>query len=48
MYDPEQAGLAALFALLDAKDKLAPPPAPATTKEIADYPVLVAPGFCDE
>ena len=47
VYDPQQAGLAALFARLDAKDKLAaaaPPPA----KEIADYPAAVAPVFRDE
>ena len=48
VYDPQQAGLAALFARLDAKDKTAPAPAPPVKKEMSDYPAPVAPGFRDE
>ena len=47
VYDPQQAGLAALFARLDANDKLAAAPPPPVKKEIADYPA-VAPVFRDE
>lgn len=37
VYDPQQAGLAALFARLDSKDATAPAPeAPAVKTEIAD------------
>lgn len=48
VYDPQQAGLAALFARLDANDQHAPAAAPAVKKEIADYPAPVVPGFRDE
>ena len=49
VYDPQQAGLAALFARLDAKDKITPVPAPAVKNEMSDYPVpSAAPGFRDE
>lgn len=48
VYDPQQAGLAALFARLDAKDKIAPAAAPAVKKEMSDYPAPVGPGFRDE
>lgn len=48
MYDPQQAGLAALFARLDAKDTLAPVPEPVVKKELADYPGPVVRGFRDE
>jgi hypothetical protein len=48
VYDPQQAGLAALFARLDANDKHVPAAAPAIKKEISDFPVPVAPGFRDE
>ncbi len=49
VYDPEQAGLAALFARLDARDKITPTAAPAVRKEISDYPVATsAIGFRDE
>jgi hypothetical protein len=48
VYDPQQAGLAALFARLDANDKHAPAPAPAAKKEIADYPAPAVQGFRDE
>jgi hypothetical protein len=48
VYDPEQAGLAALFARLDAKEKsAAAPPAP-RVKEMSDYPAPVGPQFRDE
>jgi len=48
VYDPQQAGLAALFARLDSKDLHAPAPEPAVKKELADYPAPVARGFRDE
>ena len=48
VYDPQQAGLAALFARLDAKDKIAPASTPVVTKEMSDYPAPVGPGFRDE
>lgn len=48
VYDPEQAGLAALFARLDANDKHAPAPVPAVKKELADYPAPTGSGFRDE
>lgn len=48
MYDPQQAGLAALFARLDANDKHTPATTPAVQKEIGNYPTPVAPGFRDE
>jgi hypothetical protein len=48
VYDPQQAGLAALFARLDAKDKIASAPAPAQKKEISDYPAPAAQGFREE
>jgi hypothetical protein len=44
VYDPQQAGLAALFARLDAKDKNAQPAQPALKKEIGE-PVPVARRF---
>ena len=47
VYDPQQAGLAALFARLDAKDKLAAAQGAPVKKEIADYPAA-APVFRDE
>ncbi len=40
VYDPQQAGLAALFARLDANDKLAASSAP-VKKEMSDYPAPV-------
>jgi hypothetical protein len=36
VYDPQQAGLAALFARLDAKDKTAQAPPAPVKKEMAD------------
>ena len=48
VYDPQQAGLAALFARLDANDRHTPPSAPAVQKEIADYPTPIGAGFRDE
>lgn len=48
VYDPQQAGLAALFARLDAKDKIAAAPQPAARKELADCPAGVGPVFRDE
>ena len=48
VYDPQQAGLAALFARLDADDKRAAAPASAVKKEIADYPAPSVHGFRDE
>jgi hypothetical protein len=48
VYDPQQAGLAALFARLDAKDKSASAAqSPATAKEISDA-AAVRPAFRDE
>jgi hypothetical protein len=39
VYDPQQAGLAALFARLDAKDtKATAPPAPAAKPELPEAP----------
>lgn len=48
VYDPQQAGLAALFARLDANAQHTPAPAPAAKKEIADYPAPAVQGFRDE
>jgi hypothetical protein len=48
VYDPQQAGLAALFARLDAKDTNAPAPQTPAKKEISDYPAPVGPQFRDE
>lgn len=48
VYDPQQAGLAALFARLDAKDKTAPPQVAAVKPEMSDYPAPVGPSFRDE
>ena len=36
VYDPEQAGLAALYARLDAKDPKAAPPSPAPAAKVAE------------
>jgi hypothetical protein len=47
-YDPQQAGLAALFARLDAKQTIAPAPQAPEKKEISDYPAPVGPQFLDE
>ena len=47
VYDPQQAGLAALFARLDANDKLAAASPAPVKKDLADYPA-VAPVFRDE
>ena len=47
VYDPQQAGLAALFARLDAKESIAPTQKPAK-KEISDYPAPAGPQFRDE
>lgn len=47
VYDPQQAGLAALFARLDAKDKTAAtPPATAAKKDVPETPA--PPAFRDE
>lgn len=48
VYDPQQAGLAALFARLDANEQTAPATAPVAKKEISDYPAPAAQGFRDE
>jgi len=48
LYDPQQAGLAALFARLDAKDLIAPAPQASEKKEMSDYPVPIGPQFRDE
>ena len=48
LYDPQQAGLAALFARLDAKDTIAPAPQAPEKKEMSDYPAPVGPPFRDE
>jgi hypothetical protein len=48
VYDPQQAGLAALFARLDAKDSLTAPPQASAKKEMSDYPAPVGPQFRDE
>ncbi len=45
LYDPQQAGLAAFFARLDARETLAPAP---EKKEMSDYPAPVGPQFRDE
>jgi hypothetical protein len=47
VYDPQQAGLAALFARLDARDINVAAPAP-PKKEMSDYPAPAAQGFRDE
>ena len=47
LYDPQQAGLAALFARLDAKETIAPAHVP-EKKEMSDYPAPVGPLFRDE
>ena len=43
-----QAGLAALFARLDANDKLAAPQVAAAKTDMSDYPAPVGPSFRDE
>ena len=48
VYDPQQAGLAALFARLDAKDPIAPAPQAPAKKEMSDYPAPVGPQFREE
>ena len=48
VYDPQQAGLAALFARLDANDKLAAPQVAAAKTDMSDYPAPVGPQFRDE
>jgi hypothetical protein len=48
VYDPQQAGLAALFARLDAKDSIAPAPKAPVKKDMSDYPAPVGPQFRDE
>jgi hypothetical protein len=48
VYDPQQAGLAALFARLDAKDRMAAATPQPAKKEIADYPVVAGSVFRDE
>ena len=48
VYDPQQAGLAALFARLDAKDKIAPAAQTPANKEMSDYPAPGGPQFRDE
>ena len=48
VYDPQQAGLAALFARLDARDTNAPAPQPPAKKEISDYPAPIGAQFRDE
>jgi hypothetical protein len=48
MYDPEQAGLAALFARLDARDRKAPAPAAPAAKSDAPEPPPAQPKFRDE
>lgn len=47
VYDPQQAGLAALFARLDAKDKSTSAAQSPAAKEIGD-PAAVRPAFRDE
>jgi hypothetical protein len=46
VYDPQQAGLAALFARLDARDKNLNTPQSPAAKEVADAPAR--PGFRNE
>ena len=48
LYDPQQAGLAALFARLDAKETIASGSQAPEKKEISDYPAPVGPQFRDE
>jgi hypothetical protein len=48
VYDPQQAGLAALFARLDAKESVASPTQASAKKEMSDYPAPVGPQFRDE
>ena len=48
VYDPQQAGLAALYARLDARDTTAPAPQAPAKKDIADYPAPAGPQFRDE
>ena len=48
LYDPQQAGLAALFARLDAKETITPAPHAPEKKEMSDYPAPVGPQFRDE
>ena len=48
VYDPQQAGLAALFARLDARDTGAPAPQAPAKKDMSDYPAPVGPQFRDE
>lgn len=45
VYDPQQAGLAALFARLDANALAAPPPQTPAKKDVSDYPVPAGPQF---
>ena len=45
VYDPQQAGLAALYARLDT---MPVPPAPVVKKDLTDYPAPAAPIFRDE
>ena len=47
VYDPQQAGLAALFARLDARETIAPAQSP-EKKEMSDSPVPLGPQFRDE
>ena len=48
VYDPQQAGLAALFARLDARDTIGPAPQAPAKKEVSDYPAPLGPQFRDE
>ena len=48
VYDPQQAGLAALYARLDAKDMIAPAPQTPVKKDMSDYPAPAGPQFRDE
>jgi hypothetical protein len=48
VYDPQQAGLAALFARLDAKDKVSQAPPAPVKKEMSDYPAPVGSAFRDD
>ena len=48
VYAPQQAGLAALYARLDARDITAPAPQAPAKKEVSDYPAPAGPQFRDE
>jgi len=48
VYDPQQAGLAALFDRLEAREAVAPAPQAPAKKEMSDDPDPVEPQFRDE